>query len=492
MMTAMIELERYKRKHYVPDGAVLAAFHSNDSFVRMIRGPLGSGKSACCAVEVLRRASKQLIGRDGVRRSRWAIIRQTYPELKSTTIKTWQQWCDAPVVFGAPITTRVLWDLPDGTRMDLEVFFLAMQHAADVKKVLSLELTGAWLNEVREIPKAVVDGVIGRTMRYPSKAEGGFNYTGVIADTNSPDNDHWYYRLEQKKRPSNWRFFIQPGALLKVTQGTRVFYVDNPAAENVRHQTLGYEYWRNQLPGKDPDWVKVYVLGQYGSIFTGRPVYGDWWNRGLHVSDQPIEPYRGLPLYFGWDFGLTPGVVVFQVTPHGQVRVLREFWCPDGGLKQFCTAQVLPALAREFPDMGRRSWGDPAGQQRSQADSDVTCIKTLNGMGFNCTAAPTNDFAVRRDAVITALSRLVDGQPGLLVDSRCSLLIRGFEGGYQFARVRSEGGEEMFRYVPNKNEFSHIHEALQYGLLGAMTPEGVTSTEAPAVVVQPRETWGGV
>lgn len=63
-------------------------FHADDSFFRGIRGPIGSGKSVMCAVEIYRRAMQQAPTSNGVRYSRWAVVRNTYPELKSTTIKT--------------------------------------------------------------------------------------------------------------------------------------------------------------------------------------------------------------------------------------------------------------------------------------------------------------------------------------------------------------------------------------------------------------------
>lgn len=479
---------------YAPDPVIADFQADNDSFVRMIMGPIGSGKSTACVIEILKRVYQQRVNRDGVRRSKWAIIRQTAPMLKSTTIPTWLQWCKSTVVYDSPIRTFYQALLPDGTRVELLVYFLAMEHSKDVEKVMSLELTGLWMNEIREIPKAIVDGALGRVGRFPSKREGGFNWSGAIADTNPPPQEHWYRKLAEVVKPPRWRFYRQPGALLKVVRNNQVSYIDNPAAEGVSHQELGYEYWRRQLGGKDPDWIQVYVLGEYGSVFTGMPVYGEWWSATFHVSAKPLEPYRGLPLYFGWDFGLTPAVVVFQVTPRGQARVLREFCCPDGGLQQFCQQRVLPALARDYPGMQRRAWGDPAGAERAQANEEITCIGTLNRLGFNCLPAPvpSNHFEIRRDAVIGVLSRVVDGEPGLLVDPSCTMLIRGFAGGYQFARVRVMDGEETFRYVPNKNQFSHIHDALQYGILGACSAEGVVATAPTRNIVQPPETWGGI
>ena len=74
---------------YKPDGNVIKQFMKDDSFFRGLRGPVGSGKSVSCCIEILRRALEQKPGADGISRSRWAVIRNTNPQLKTTTIKTW-------------------------------------------------------------------------------------------------------------------------------------------------------------------------------------------------------------------------------------------------------------------------------------------------------------------------------------------------------------------------------------------------------------------
>lgn len=81
-------------------------FHADDSFVRGIMGPIGSGKSVACVIEIISRALRQAPNQDGVRRTRWAVIRNTYPELTSTTIKTWMDWLpvsQCPIVYSSPL-----------------------------------------------------------------------------------------------------------------------------------------------------------------------------------------------------------------------------------------------------------------------------------------------------------------------------------------------------------------------------------------------------
>jgi hypothetical protein len=102
-------------------------------------------------------------GEDGVRRSRWAVIRKTYPELRSTTIKLWHRWVSPElgrrVDEGPPFHHIKMGD------MGLEVLFVALDRPQNISKLLSMELTGAWVNEAREVPKPVIDGLTGRVSR---------------------------------------------------------------------------------------------------------------------------------------------------------------------------------------------------------------------------------------------------------------------------------------------------------------------------------------
>jgi hypothetical protein len=71
----------------------------------------------------------------------------------------------------------------------------------------------------------------------------------------------------------------------------------------------------------------------------------------------------------------------------------------------------------------------------------------------------------RREAVAKYLTRLVDGAPALLVDPSCDMIRRGFNGRYQFRRLQVVGKEFQYKDVPDKNEYSHLHDALQYAAL---------------------------
>lgn len=455
---------------YVPS-LTLHAFHRDDSFVRGVMGPIGSGKSVAMVSEIVNRAGQQKPGKDGVRRSRWAIIRNTYPELKSTTIKTWSEWVNerfCPITFGAPITGHLAGIVEDpvtGERsgLDAEIIFLALDTPRDVKKLLSLELTGAWVNEAREVARPVVDMLTGRVGRYPALRDGGPSWSGIILDSNPPDDDHWWYKLAEVEKPDGWRFWEQPPAIIRGPTGA---WIGNPAAENVQNHALGYDYWLRQIPGKSDEWIRVYLEGRYGTIIDGRPVWPEYSDQ-VHCSESSLDPFRGLPIILGWDFGLTPACVFCQLTLRGQLRVLHEC-CSNGiGIRDFARLAVKPVLASKFGGMTVKSWGDPAGAQRSQVD-ERSCFDELAAQGIPIEPASTNTFTARREAVAGFLTRLSDGKPAFQVSPECVNLRKALKGKYYLQRVEVTG-EERFKDEPAKNIYSHVAEALQYAALSVDT-----------------------
>jgi hypothetical protein len=453
---------------YDPPGKVAAAFHASDAFVRGLLGPVGSGKSSSCCMEIFRRALEQEPGPDKVRRSRWAAIRNTYGELKTTTIKTWEDWFKGMHVmrWDTPIVSRInLPNLGDGTSLELEVLFLALDRPDDVSKLKSLELTGAWLNEASELDAAVLDTAKERCRRFPSMREGGPTWTGIIMDTNPPDDDHWWYKLAEEEKPEGHAFFRQPGGLFEVKDKASPDFgkfLPNPDAENLSNLSGGHLYYTAQLPGKPKDRVRIMLCGQYGTTLTGKPVYPEF-NETLHVSPKPLQPIRGYPLLLSFDFGLTPACIFQQMSPKGQLLVLREVTSEGVGIRQFYSEVILPLLQNEYKGFRVEGVGDPAGVNRSQTD-EKTCYEELEEQGFICEPAPSNEFVKRREAVAYFLTRHTSAGPGILLDPSCKTLIKGFRGGYRYERLKVSG-TARFKDRPIKDGFSHPHDGLQYGAM---------------------------
>jgi hypothetical protein len=422
----------------------------DDSFIRGIMGPFGSGKSTGCVMEMLRRAAEQKPGPDSVRRTRWAIIRNTYPELRDTTRKTFEEWVPPQLCewSEAEFTCTVRFN-----DVEAEFLFRALDRPEHVKKLLSLELTGAWVNEAREVEYSVIKTLLGRLRRYPSHRQGGPTWSGLILDTNPPDDDSWWYRLFEEDRPAEARLFKQPGGR-------------TPEAENLDHLQGGRQYYDTlaALNASDPIWVKVHVDAQYGPTMSGKPIYPEFKDH-VHVVDSIPLLATTSTLLLGMDFGLTPAMVFGQRDPKdGQVQVVDELVATDLGAVRF--AEDASRLIRTaFRDRKVAGYGDPAGEQRSSVD-ERTPFDVVNAQGIPISPAPTNDFTLRREAVGRALTRLtLMGRPALVISSKCRTLRKAMNGGYCFKRI-SAAGSTRFREVPDKNHFSHVAEALQYLMVG--------------------------
>lgn len=459
-------------------------FHASDEPLRGVSGPISSGKSVGCCIELFGRACAQLAYK-GVRRSRFALIRNSYPDLLGTTMKTWKAWFPASICqikMSPPIEGLLRLPLPDGTELAMELVFLAVEKEDDVKRLLSLELTGGYVNEAREVDKAVIDMLIGRTGRYPAVKDGGFTWSGVIMDTNAPDDESWWYNWAEVEKPDGYRFFRQPPAVIPIqkTPESAITWVPNigtdprwpQAAENVENLGEKWQYYMKQIPGKSVDWIKSYLMGEYATVCYGRPVYGEYMD-SVHYAGGPLNIYAGIPLILGWDYGLTPTCVIAQLSPQGQLRLIEEFCGQDCGVEQFVTQIVKPALKNGYPGMRLLSTGDPAGNSRAQS-TETTCMQILAQAGIPTTPCPTNEFVARREAVASFMRRMIGREPGFLVSSKCPTLRKGFQGRYYFKRLTTSR-EVMFKGEVEKNMYSHPQDAVQYIAYMASNPQAAFS-----------------
>jgi len=457
-------------------------FLNDDSFVRGMVGPVGSGKSYACCAEIFKRAIQQKPSkRDGIKYSRFVIVRNSYPMLKTTTLKTWLELFPEHI-YGAvrhspPITHHIKLPSREGAAgIDLEVLFLALDQPKDVRKLLSLEVTGGWINEARELPKSIVDGLTHRVGRYPVKEDGGPTWRGVILDTNPCDDDHWIYRLSEKEPPKGkfaWKFFRQPPGVFEAkdvpdempeAQGyvfaAGKWWKTNDKAENLNNLPVGY--YEQLLGGKNLDWIRCYAEGKFTYVQEGKPVWSEYDDASMVDDCQVLD---GEPIQIGLDFGLTPAAVFAQRTPKGVWNVLHELVTFDMGLERFCTL-LKEDINRFFPKHELSIWGDPAGMQRDQIFENTSFDHLKNVHGLFAKPTATNDFRTRREALAMPMSRLIDNKPGFRVDRKCVRLRKSLSGGYHFKRVAIGAGQERFRDTPNKNEHSHIGDAAGYCLLG--------------------------
>lgn len=433
-----------------------AEFHLDDSYFRLIQGPVGSGKSTACIFEILMRASKQAPSRDKVRRTRCAIIRSTYPELKTTTINTWKKWVPervCPIVYDIPIRGLYKQPLNDGTSIELEVIFLALDRPEDVSKLLSLDLTFAWINEVREIDEEIFKYLRGRIKRYPLDAYDKPSWWGIIADTNPPKTTHWTYRVFQEdETPKTFKLFRQPPAVCWDNDEDK--WVVNPDAENLKILTSGY--YEDQIAGNTDDYIRVMLAGEYGMTMLGKPVFPQYSEKD-HVAKQNLQPDRSMPLMLGFDFGLNPACVIAQLSRLGGLRILDCLSPADEDLETFMTDYVNPLLHKKYAQFRIVAVGDPAARGRSGLDKRTPFDVLMKFGNIKCQPAHTNSFVPRKEAVDFFLNR----RDGFQIDPRITHLREAFGGGYVYDEIKGQRGRHKER--PNKlNPYSHAMDGVQY------------------------------
>ncbi|KAG1274515.1 hypothetical protein G6F64_015109 [Rhizopus arrhizus] len=78
------------------------------------------------------------------------------------------------------------------------------------------------------------------------------------------------------------------------------------------------------------------------------------------------------------------------------------------------------------------------GDNRAQSD-ETTPFQILKAANLPAVPAPTNDPLLRCGAVDGALTRIIDGEPGLLVHSDCKTLRKALAGGYCYRRLAVSG-----------------------------------------------------
>jgi len=423
-------------------------YYISDAPVSLIIGPIGSGKTLGSILKLDRLMYEQEPDHDGIRRSRIAVIRNTAVELRDTTIKSFEGYYGDLLKFNWGNLTAIY----EHDDVRCEFLFRALDKPGDMRKLLSLEITYAYLNELRELPKEALENVTSRLGRYPAPADGpGATKAQAIADTNAFDNETWIYKLFIENRPTRWSLFIQPPALLDDN-------TVNPLAENV--DNLPYEYYRGQVDGKTKDYVDVMYKVKFIPLQTGKPVYPEY-NDSLHCIDEKLltPPSKELPLICGGDNGRWSGFLIGQIDPLGRLVVFDELISDDISLTDF--SKIIEShMKLHYSGYKFESWLDPwAANTRGQVTDD-TMFKVYSGVDLHPRTSHTGSPDTMVEAVKTKFGKLLVGQPAILISSKCKTLRKGLNGGYEYKRINVSG--DKYKDKPDKGKYSHICNAFEF------------------------------
>ena len=445
-----------------PQGEVLQRYFDSTAPVQIIIGPLGSGKTIQTCVKIPELMRQQKPNKQKIRLSRWIACRNTYSELFTTTIKDWLECNGHLGEFNQggkkPPTQELRYRLEDGTRVESEIIFLAFDRPDHVKKARGIQTTGVWLNEVKELPKAVVDMLDLRHGRFPSKKDGVEpTWHGMLGDCNAPDEDHWLYLLAEENKPEDWDIFKQPGGVMK--KGSS--WIVNPDAENIHN--LPNDYYTRGLQGKGEDWIKVNLANEYGFVSDGKPVHPRYVD-SVHCIDIDFTPEPDTEIVLGFDWGRTPACSFMQKTAVGGWIVFDELGAEDMSAITFAP-ELAKYIRANYHGHTFKGWGDPSGGKGQSTDD--TPFKIVRAEGIP--AKPTeksNNVLLRRSAVEIPLRDMgMDGRPRLVVLPKAKMIRKGLAGGFCYRRVMT-AGDPKYHDEPDKNKYSHYVEALEYALVG--------------------------
>lgn len=477
--------------NYSPPGPVCEAYIASDDPISLIMGPVGSGKTTGsvfkCPVQTLRMP----VCKDGVIRAKGCVVRDNYRTLYRTTLPSWFNFFprDFPMSDfeggqDRPAKHTLRFRTPRGQAVEMVVDFYAIGDQAIEELLKGYECSWGWLNEADLLHERVPGFLFSRTGRFPSRAlladDAAHMPRIVFGDLNPPDIDHWIYRDCVEEPKPGHRLFRQPSGL-------------SDKAEN--RAGVPRTYYEELEKTMHPAEVRRFVHGDFGYSRDGRPVYDGSFSLDKHVSREPLAVLPGLPLHGGLDQGLSPALVVFQVPPGGQIRVLGELVPPHGTGPARFSELVIDFLMTRFRGLPLGTWSaDPAGfYGADRAGGELSWVEAVSrAVGHLIMPAPSQEPALRREALAMPMRRDIDARtPGLIIDPSCRMLIGGLASHFKYRRVR-QGSRDVFTDKPEKNDWSHPVEAAEYGVLGLRGRSAVIADAAkvrPGNVVQ--ATFGG-
>lgn len=457
--------------------------------VRIVWGPVESGKTVWSILQLYEMMCTIPRCLDGIRRSRFLIVRTTEGELERGIMRTWKdmfpedKW--GPIQGSMPAIHRIKF-----MDVEAEVEFFAFEDDSEtvLKKLRSTEYTAVLVNEGQFVPLTLFLALRQRSGRYPRKIDcpDYDREKRIIMDMNAPRTpDHWIlYMLGEipipaemsrderykYRLPDDWEIFKQPGVVTPIygAEDEVVDFKISPDAENLPYQDE--KAILSMCKTGDLDDILRDYCNRVIVVKQGVPRYPKF-NRMRHISREPIKPIENLAPIIGYDPGLT-GAATFWQKPHGRWRGIYEMNSVRNTNLRGASAQgefMLRVLRDHFPwykQTGVKCWGDPYGSH-SLIDETTTYFNILQEMGLIFQSPAAKDNPTMRHEVGKALIKTYEyGDPNLLI---CPVgmptFIDAIESGAVMKQVKRQG-EMVTVGELVKNNHSHIIESAEYAWWG--------------------------
>lgn len=294
-------------------------------------------------------------------------------------------------------------------------------------------VTGFGMDEAIEISDDDVRLLHGRL-----RAKKGDAPLMALYATNPPNIDHWIYEKFVLQKNDNYDLY-------------KVAIYDNPFLPEEYIKNLEAEYKSN------PNWVRRYLMGEFGLVSFGFPVY-QGFRENLHVME--LTHNRLKPILRGWDFGwVHPCVTFAQFDDKDRLQIFDTIMGNKIYLEDFAP-QIIKFSNEKYPGCQWEDFCDFAGVQHKDS-SKKTSIEILNSDPFNLKMRykRTDDLLKAVQIVQKKMSNLVEGIPGITVNKTNRLAIEMFSGGYYYAK----NPDGVVQEKPCKDGFfEHIADSIRY------------------------------
>jgi hypothetical protein len=489
-------------------GKVMDRAIASLAFIVGMMGPVGSGKTIGFSTKFqhIARRQKGVMNSAGqlIRKSRFAMIRDTYPNLDRNTIPSWNKVIPRNIgkfTMSSPRVHRFAMVVKrDGHILDtsakaidicdVEVEFRAIGDQTVEDALRGLEVTAALVNEADRTHPDILTFLAGRVGRFGDLDPDLVVDPQILLDLNGCDDENWTHKVLIENNLDDSiidairavcgdrpliEYFEQPPAILE-GEDVEGGWMVNPDAENVQNLPKGY-YERQYAFAKSRG-NQTYIDRMLRSKFTpprsGRSVFPEYVD---DIHCKPFEAIRGFPLLIFADQGLLGAVLICQLV-NGQLRVLEEEACVfEDEDDQIEVVQMGgETLGRKVRDLLTTKYAgfeigdaicDPAGAAGEDAIDFRSWRQDFQkGLGYRVRKArvPRNAIAPRLKAVRERLNRTIGTERALLVHPRCKMVRRAFRTKYYYKRIGRTSGEGVYADTPVKVQgYADLMDALQYG-----------------------------
>ena len=332
------------------------------------------------------------------------VLAKTYPMVRDTTMATYFDHLKA-----FEMTRGIHYDFNKSeSRIDFkngsQILF---RHLQDPEKIKSLNAGFVEVEEASQITKADFDMTLSRLRQVGIPRKRWFGHTNPEATKG------WVHKIFVEQNTGIVAFGDEKLHIRRIISPT----TDNKALSEIYVESLRHQY--------DPEYYKIYVLGQDGDYTRGLVSYSF-----SELNVRNTEYKRDLTLYLSCDFNVDPMSWVLAHRYNGEYHFFDEIVVEGSNIDE-----SVREVIRRYPDHlgGIVITGDASGNNRDVCTPDVggtsytQMLNTFNQMRYpgkiRVDVRSANPLIADRVAAWNAMVCNADGVRRVVIDPRCKWLI---------------------------------------------------------------------